>query len=144
LASFAFAAISGPAFADPKDDAYVAIERWADAFNAGDVDKILSAYTTDALVLGTASPNLLSKPDDLRAYFKATTSAKFQVKLGEHSAILLSDDAVAMVGFYEFSRAGADGQPMVVPARFSFVLLKKGDGWQIAHHHSSLKPRPPQ
>jgi hypothetical protein len=87
---------------------------------------------------------LASKPDDLRAYFKPAVAAKFQVKLGDHSALVLSNDAVAIVGFYDLSRPGADGQPIVIPARFSFVLVKKGDLWQIAHLHSSLKPKPPQ
>jgi len=105
---------------------------------------IVGTYTTDALVLGTVSPGLASKPDDLRAYFKPVVAAKSQVKLGDHSALVLSSDAVAIVGFYDFSRPGADGQPIVIPARFSFVLVKKGDLWQIAHLHSSLKPKPPQ
>lgn len=144
VALFALAAMSEPVFADQRDDAYAAVERWADAFNSGDVEKIVGMYTTDALLLGTLSPGLASKPDDLRAYFKPGVAAKFQVKLGDHSALVLSNDAVAIVGFYDLSRTGADSQPIVIPARFSFVLVKKGDLWQIAHHHSSLKPKPPQ
>ena len=144
VALLALAAMSEPAFADQRDEAYAAVERWADAFNSGDVEKIVGTYTTDALVLGTLSPGLASKPDDLRAYFKPAVAAKFQVKLGDHSALVLSNDAVAIVGFYDLSRTGADGQPIVIPARFSFVLVQKGDLWQIAHLHSSLKPKPPQ
>lgn len=141
---FAIAATSEPVFADQKADAYAAVEHWADAFNSGDVEKIVGTYTADALVLGTVSPKLASKPDDLRAYFKPAVAAKFQVRLGDHSALPLSNDAVVIAGFYEFSRVGADDQPVVIPARFTFVLLKKGDVWQIAHHHSSPKPKPPQ
>jgi uncharacterized protein (TIGR02246 family) len=144
VALFAFAAMSGPAVADQKDDAYAALERWADAFNSGDVEKIVESYTPDALVFGTSSPSLASKPDDLRAYFKPVAAAKFQVKFGDRSALVLSNDAVAVVGFYDFSRQGADGQSTIIPARFSFVLVKKADLWKIAHFHSSGKPRPPQ
>ncbi|MDR3465385.1 MAG: SgcJ/EcaC family oxidoreductase [Xanthobacteraceae bacterium] len=144
IALFAFAVMGEPAVADQRDNAYAAVERWADAFNSGDVEKVVGVYTTDALVLGTASPGLASTPDDLRAYFRQAAAAKFQVKLGDHSAIALSNDAAVIVGFYDFSRPGADGQMTVIPARFSFVLEKKGDLWQIAHHHSSLKPKPPQ
>jgi hypothetical protein len=37
---------------------------------------------------------MTSKPDDLRAYFKAAAAAKLQVKLGDHSAVALAEDAV--------------------------------------------------
>jgi ketosteroid isomerase-like protein len=47
--------MSEPVFADQRDDAYAAVERWADAFNSGDVEKIVGMYTTDALLLGTLS-----------------------------------------------------------------------------------------
>jgi hypothetical protein len=68
---------------------------------------------------------MTSKPDDLRAYFKAAAAAKLQVKLGDHSAVALAEDAVAIAGFYDFSRPAADGQPVFVRARFSFVMVKK-------------------
>jgi hypothetical protein len=41
VALFALAAMSEPVFADQRDDAYAAVERWADAFNSGDVEKIV-------------------------------------------------------------------------------------------------------
>jgi hypothetical protein len=100
-------------------------------------------YTNDALVLGTLSPGMTSKPDDLRAYFKAA-AAKLQVKLGDHSAVALAEDAVAIAGFYDFSRPAADGQPVFVRARFSFVMVKKDGIWKIAHQHSSVRPKSPQ
>jgi hypothetical protein len=90
------------------------VERWSEAFNSGDVEQIVRMYTNDALVLGTLSPGMTSKPDDLRAYFKASAAAKLQVKLGDHSTVALAEDAVAIAGFYDFSRPAADGQPAVV------------------------------
>jgi hypothetical protein len=95
-------------------------------------------YTNDALVLGTLSPGMTSKPDDLRAYLKAAAAEKLQVKLGDHSAVALAEDAVAIAGFYDFSRPAADGQPVVVPARFSFVMAKKDGIWKI------VRPKSPQ
>jgi uncharacterized protein (TIGR02246 family) len=132
-----------PSIAGPKEDAYSAVERWAVAFNSGDVEKTVACYTPDALVLGTASPSLASKPDDLRAYFGAASAAKFQVKLGESSAIVLSSDTVAFTGFYDFSRP-RDGEQVVIPARFTFLVVKRNGDWKIVHHHSSLRPKPAQ
>jgi uncharacterized protein (TIGR02246 family) len=143
-ALFAVAVIIPPALADEREDAYAGVERWSAAFNSGDVEQIVRVYTDDALVLGTLSPGMISKPDDLRAYFKAAAAAKLQVKLGDHSAVALAKDAVAIAGFYDFSRPAADGQPVVVPARFSFVMVKNDGIWKIAHHQSSVRPKSPQ
>src|SRR3979411_3342405 len=62
-ALFAVAVINPPARAAELEDAYAGVERWSEAFNAGDVE--LRMYTNDALVLGTLSPGMISKPDDL-------------------------------------------------------------------------------
>jgi uncharacterized protein (TIGR02246 family) len=143
-ALFAVPIVIPPALADEREDAYAGVERWSEAFNSGDADQIVRMYTIDALVLGTPSPGMILRPDDLRAYFKAAAAAKLQVKLGDHSAVALAKDAVAIAGFYDFSRLAADGQPVVVPARFSFVMVKKDGIWKIAHHHSSVRPKSPQ
>src|ERR1700721_418718 len=130
-ALFAVAAVIPPALADKPEDAYAGVERWSEAFNSGDVEQIVRMYTNDALVLGTLGPGMTSRPDDLRAYFKAAADAKLQVKLGDHSAIAVADDAVAIAGFYDFSRPAADGQTVVIPARFSFVMVKKTGVWKM-------------
>ena len=140
-ALFAVAVVIPPALAGEQEDAYASIERWSETFNSGDIEQIARMYTNDALVLGTFSPDMTSKPDDLRAYFKAAAAAKLQVKLGDYSAVTLADDAVAIAGFYDFSRPAAAGHPVVVPARFSFVMVKKEGIWKIAHHHSSVRPK---
>jgi hypothetical protein len=71
FALFAVAVVIPPALADKREDAYAGVEHWSQAFNSGDVEQIVRMYTNDALVLGTLSPAMTSKPDDLRAYFKA-------------------------------------------------------------------------
>ena len=135
--------VSLPAIAGPREDAYLAVEHFADAFNSGDVEKIVAFYTPDALFMGTVSPILATKPDELRTYFAATSAAKAKVKLGESSAIVLWDSAVTFAGFYEFSRP-QDGGVLVIPARFTLVMVKRDGVWKIAHHHSSARPKPAQ
>ena len=54
----------------------------------------------------------------------------------------IGGDGVIVAGHYEFSRI-ADSQTAAYPARYSFVLVRTGDGgWLITHHHSSLLPKP--
>ena len=143
LSSLVILAVPSLALAGPKEDAYAAIEAWVAAFNAGDLDKILAAYTPDALVLGTLSPSLASKPDDLRSYFGAAVAAKSQVRIVDAYPVVLSDEAVVFTGFYTFSRP-RDGQMVDIPSRFTFVVERRGGIWKLVHHHSSLKPQPSQ
>ena len=52
------------------------------------------------MVIGTLSPDMTPRPDDLRAYFKAAAAAKLQVKLGAHSAVALAEDAVVAMDLF--------------------------------------------
>jgi hypothetical protein len=63
--------------------------------------------------------------------------------MGKSSAIVLAGDAVAFTGFYEFSRT-RDGEQVVIPARFTFIVVRRDGDWKIVHHHSSARPKPPQ
>ena len=132
-----------PCAAGPREDAFGMVDEWAFAFNSGNVEKIVALYSPEALVLGTVSPSLTTTPDELRKYFGASSAAKSQVALGERAAAVLNNDAAVMTGFYEFSRP-VNGQQVVAPARFTFILVRRDEGWRIVHHHSSLRPKPPQ
>jgi uncharacterized protein (TIGR02246 family) len=136
--------LSGSALAGPNEDAYTTIEQWASALNAGDLDRILGTYRSDATLMGTSSPSLAKEPNDLRVYFGPALRARIQVKLGDSAATTISDSAVAWTGFYDFSGNRPDGQPFALSARYTFVVVKGDGNWKIAHHHSSLRPKPPQ
>ena len=141
LAAMILATTMLGAQAGPKGDAYQTVERWAAAFDAGNVEAIAGLYAADASLWGTLSTTLATSQDALRRYFTAAAAAGFKVKLGDHSAVVVSDTTVVDAGQYEFSRV-RDGQTTTFPARYSFVLAKRGDAWVIGHHHSSLLPRP--
>jgi uncharacterized protein (TIGR02246 family) len=139
VALLALVAMSQPVLADQREDAYAALERWADAFNSGDFDKVAGMYTPDALLFATYSPNLASNPEDVRRAFKTAAVTKAKVALGEHSAVVLSNDAVVIAGFYDYLIPTDKGQPTVFKVRFSFVLVKRADQWQIANQHLSIR-----
>jgi hypothetical protein len=60
--------------------------------------------------------------------------------LGERRTIVLSDDAVVIAGLYETTLL-QNGKPVLSPARFTMVIVKRDAVWRIAHHHSSLQPK---
>jgi uncharacterized protein (TIGR02246 family) len=137
--------IAAPTFveAGPKEEATAALDQWVAALNSNDVERIVATYLPDATVHGTVSPSLATGADALRAYFTPATKTKVQVKMGDSSATALSDDAVVLAGFYEFSGTAPSG-PYTIPARYSFVVAKRDGQWGIIHHHSSQRPKPPQ
>jgi uncharacterized protein (TIGR02246 family) len=135
-------ALPMPLRAGPVEDARAVVEQWAAAFNAADNERILALYAPDALFFGTLSPTLATTSGEVRRYFAALPQSR-RVHLGEHVAMALSDAAVLDVGLSEFSLA-RDGQTVALPARYSLLLVKRGERWLIAHHHSSARPSPPQ
>lgn len=134
-------AAPNPVLAGPEEDAYAAVETWAQAINSNDVDKIVALYTPHALFLGTLSPTLATDRREIRKYFVSFVKAEPQVTLGEHAAIKVSSGAVLFAGFYDFTRL-EHGRREPLPARYSFLMLKRGGQWLIAHQHSSVRPKP--
>lgn len=141
----AIQAAFAPAHAGPADDASHAVEQWAAAFNAGDLEKTVAAYTGNATVHGTTSPDLAVGTAAVRAYFVPALRNRNQVKMGQAGHVdVLSPDHVLVAGFYEFSGNRPDGQAFAAPARYSFMLIRQDNTWLITHHHSSPRPKPAQ
>lgn len=131
------------AAAGSTEDANAAIERWSAAYSANDVDAVVKSYWPDAIVLGTKSPVISTGTDAIRKYF---TDLKLQGSgnknaIQEKHSIPISDNAVLVTGFYEFTRMN-EGKPVPGPSRFTMLVTKRGNEWRIAHHHSSPRVMP--
>jgi uncharacterized protein (TIGR02246 family) len=124
------------ALASPAEDASAVIDRWAAAFNANDADAVVKLYAPDGLLHGTSSPTLNAGASAISEYFKVLPESGNKVTIGDRHMVVLGDAAAMGVGFYEFKSA----QGAARPARFTFVVVKRGADWLIAHHHSSTLP----
>jgi uncharacterized protein (TIGR02246 family) len=122
--------------ASPAEDASAVIDRWAAAFNANDADAVVKLYAPDGLLHGTSSPTLNAGTSAISEYFKVLPGSGNKVAIGERRMVTLGDAAAMGVGFYEFKSA----QGVARPARFTFVVVRRGADWLIAHHHSSVLP----
>jgi uncharacterized protein (TIGR02246 family) len=89
--------------ADTAADAGTAIDRWAAAFNANDVDTLVGIYAADATLMGTSDAAVKQGRDAIRRYYSRLKRSGDQVSLGERKIIALSDDIVYVTGDYEFS-----------------------------------------
>jgi uncharacterized protein (TIGR02246 family) len=129
------------AIADPKEDALQILARWVQAFNASDIDGIVSLYANDALFIGTGSTEVGTNPEYFRNYFQSLKRDMPRgAKLESYSALELSSTVVLISGMDSVSGT-KDGVIFHRPGRTSFVFAKRGDVWQIVQFHRSAMPQ---
>jgi uncharacterized protein (TIGR02246 family) len=124
------------AVAGPREEAHAVLKRWSAAYTANDPEAVVKNYRPDAVLLGTVSPVLSEGIEEIRKYFSRLKGTGNKNEIGETRTLVLSDSAVLVTGFYEFTRV-KDGQPLPGLARFTMLFIKDGDEWLMAHHHSS-------
>ena len=137
LISFSPAAALG----DPGKEANAMIDRWSAAYNSNEPEAVVKTYRPDAILLGTVSPIMSEGTDAIRAYFARLKGTGNKNTIGERRTLVLSDTAVLVTGFYEFTRV-KEGKTVPSPARFTMLLIKHDDEWLISHHHSSPRAQP--
>ena len=140
ILSFVLFGITGAAWAGDKEDVAAATAKWAEVFVLDDPDPILSLYDTEGVLWGTISPTRRDTPDALRDYFVKAFKALpgHKVTFGDQLIRVYGNTAIN-TGYYTFSFV-KDGNPTSLPARYSFVYVKRNGDWKIVDHHSSKSP----
>src|SRR4051794_22577211 len=93
------------AFAGPKEDALLVVEQFRKAYGASDEEGLVKLFASDAVFLGTLSPIVATKPDQIAKYFQGLSQCvECSVVIDEVSTIEISEDAVLFTGFNTFSR----------------------------------------
>src|SRR5215468_680077 len=124
------------AIAGPAEEANAVVDRWSAAYSSNDPEAVVKNYWPDAILLGTVSPVMSEGTDAIRKYFSALKGSGNKNAVGERRTIVLSDSAVVVAGFYEFTGM-QDGKPLARPSRFTMLIVKRDGIWNISHHHSS-------
>jgi uncharacterized protein (TIGR02246 family) len=130
------------ALAGPAEDASAVIDRWAAAIGANDANAVAKLYTPDALLYGITSFKLHAGTEAIREYFKTAPESGNKITMGERHLVVLADAAVMGVGIYQFDLL-QNGIRVPRSARFTFIVVKRGADWLIAHQHSSATPPAP-
>jgi uncharacterized protein (TIGR02246 family) len=130
------------ALAGPTEDASAVIDRWVAALSANDANAVAKLYTPDSLLYGITSFKLAAGAEAIREYFKSAPEIGKKVTFGERQMVVLADTAVMGIGVYQLDSV-TKGVRVPRSARFTFVIVKRGDDWLIAHHHSSALPPAP-
>lgn len=131
------------AWAGPSEDADALFARWKAAYDANDNVAVAKLYAPDATLHGTRSRTLTVGTEAITKYFTVVVGTGNKVEFVERQIAALNDTTIVVVGFNDFLR-NRDGKLVPEPARFTMVLVKRGADWLILHHHSSLRPPPPQ
>jgi len=129
------------AIAGPAEEANAVVDRWSAAYSSNDPEAVVKNYWPDAILLGTESPVMSEGTEAIRTYFSPLKGSGNKSAIGERRTIVLSDNAVVVAGFYEFTRM-QEGKPVPAPSRFTMLIVKRGGEWKIAHHHSSPHIQP--
>ncbi len=128
------------AFAGPREDAFQVVEGFKKAFDASDVQGVVKLFASDALFLGTVSPILATKTEQIDKYFQGLRQfMPRSITIDEYSAIVLSENTVLFAGLDTFSQT-KEGNIIATPARFTMLITKTDQGWRISHFHSSVRP----
>jgi len=131
------------AFAEERADDAVSVQvaaataEWISTFNTRDPARISALYAPDAILWGTVSRIIRTKPEEILGYFieSATRRPDLRMSLGEYHVRVYGDIAINS-GYYT-SRNPVDGQEVVTPMRFTFTFRRQGGRWMIINHHSS-------
>ena len=132
--------IAPMAWAGDKEDVAAATAKWAEVFTDDNPDPILALYDTEAVMWGTLSPTRRDDPAAIRDYFVKAFKALpgHKVTFGDQSIRVYGNTAIN-TGYYTFSFV-KDGEAKSLPARYSFVYVKRNGDWKIVDFHSSKMP----
>jgi uncharacterized protein (TIGR02246 family) len=124
--------------AGPSEDVASAVDHWATAFNANDVNVLIKLYAPDAALIGAAGSTVFEGSDAIRKYYSRLEKSGDKVKMDVRKVAVLDDNVAYVAGFDEFT-AVRNGQTGTSSNGFTMVLVKRGNEWLIAHQHSSRR-----
>ena len=132
--------IAPMAWAGDKEDVAAATAKWAEVFTDDNPDPILALYDKEAVMWGTLSPTRRDDPAAIRDYFVKAFKALpgHKVTFGDQLIRVYGNTAIN-TGYYTFSFV-KDGEAKSLPARYSFVYVKRNGDWKIVDFHSSKLP----
>jgi hypothetical protein len=137
-------ACATPLWAGPKEDAFAEFEKFFAYFKTDNHDQLVSLFSSDALFVGTISPELVTTREPLREYFiKALSSSRGEVKanLFSTTATLLTNDVVLVTAAWQSERTLDGKMTTNGPSRNTSVMHKRGERWYIVQFHNSWKPK---
>jgi len=124
------------AVAGPAEDATAVIDRWSAAYTSNDPEAVVKNYWPDAILLGTVSPVISVGTEAISTYFSRLKGTGNKNAIGEKHTIVISENAVVLTGFYEFTGM-SEGKPVPRPllCRSAYPVAELWLGRQYWNSH---------
>jgi len=133
--------ITQPALADKTPDVGAALTQWKEAVESAKVDDIMKLYDKHAIMISTFAQNPMTDRKEIMGYYKkVVVNPDIKVEIEDSHPRVFGTIAIN-TGRYTLSYS-QEGEPISIPARFSFVYQLQGGKWIIVDHHSSRVPLP--
>jgi len=116
-------------------------DEWSKAVGAKDVEKTMSYYADDALMMPPNIPTLTGK-EAIRTLWKSLLEAPSFAGGWKAAKVEVSGDLSYVTGTYEITETDDSGKPMTDKGKYVEVWKKQSDGnWKsVAHMFSSDQP----
>ncbi len=141
ILALTFLLLTSPAFAADQPSVDKALTDWKAAIESANVDVIMKLYDKNAVMISTFAQEPMTKRDQIKGYFKKVVpnpDIKVDIK---SSQVRLFGNVAVVNGRYDLSYT-QDGEPINIPARYTFVYNLEGGKWLIVDQHSSRVPLP--
>ncbi|QEG02258.1 Isoaspartyl peptidase precursor [Stieleria maiorica] len=113
------------------------IDRQADAWNAGDIDRFMDAYWKNERLTFVSGGNVTRGWDSTRDRYRQRypdQEAMGSVAFSDLEFLRLDDDAFQVLGVWTLKRDDED-----LGGRFTLVFRRQPEGWRIVHDHTSVQ-----
>lgn len=140
-----FSALFLPAMASAQTapDVKSALSAWTKALETGTVDEIVSLYDKDAVMLSAFAIDPLTTTEQLKKYYSKVVKEPNRTVDVTAQDVRQFGNVATNTGLYVFHYT-QEGEPVDVPARFTFVYTLQNGQWKIISHHSSRVPGTPK
>ncbi|WP_082528558.1 nuclear transport factor 2 family protein [Methylobacterium sp. Leaf466] len=120
------------AFAEPsKDEGQKAADRWDQAYNAGDMEKLGKLYTSDGMVVPKGAP---VSGENISKFFAGLKSKGFEDHKTTVNSVLPKDKVVVVTGRWEMMGPGEGGAKKKFEGNWINVMERQGDEWRTVLH----------
>jgi uncharacterized protein (TIGR02246 family) len=119
-------------------------QRFADAFDKGDIKTVLEMLAEDVEVFDHVPYRFDGKPPFAK-YLNEAIEGIASMSFGfRQPSCRVYNDTVGIVNAYDmFTGATKDGKPLTIHGRTTLVFIKQNGRWKIVSCHFSPMPRTP-
>ena len=121
-------------------------QKWAEAWNTGDMKAVAGLYTTDADYIGFTGEAVKSR-EEIEKTFTEMSSAAFKgakISIQEPSIRFIKPDLAITDNTWEITDLPeTEGEPPPASGLSTTVSVKQDGQWLIAVHRTRVPPAPP-